>query len=276
MPDGPEVIVAATGTHQANERPGIEARGVTVRYGGLVAADGVNLRAPLGHITGLIGPNGAGKTTTFAACSGTVAPSEGSVHLFGKDVTRLPAQTRGQRGLGRTFQRMELFDSLTVADNVGLGLEAGLAGSLPWRHLFGLPGDAARIAERVADSLRRCGLTELADTPAGELSTGQGRLVELARVMAGNFRMLLLDEPSSGLDRAETGRFGAILRELVEQTGKGILIVEHDMSLVLNVCDYVYVLDFGKLIFEGTPAQIVASHEVQAAYLGAEDVKAGR
>ena len=265
----------AMSTHQENAEPGLEARGVTVRYGGLVAADRVTLQAPLGHITGLIGPNGAGKTTTFAACSGMVSPAEGSVHLFGEDVTTLPAQTRGQRGLGRTFQRMELFDSLTVADNVGLGLEAGLAGSAPWRHLIGGRGDAARIQARVEDSLRRCGLTHLADTPAGELSTGQGRLVELARVMAGNFRMLLLDEPSSGLDRTETARFGAILRELVDTTGKGILIVEHDMSLVLSTCDYIYVLDFGKLIFEGTPAEIVASHEVQAAYLGAEDVKAG-
>ena len=123
------------------------------------------------------------------------------------------------------------------------------------------------------ESLRRCGISDLADVTAGELSTGQGRLVELARVLAGDFRMLLLDEPSSGLDRAETARFGAILRDTVEATGCGILLVEHDMSLVLNVCDYVYVLDFGKLIFEGTPAEIVASSQVQAAYLGSADLE---
>ncbi|GAA0612306.1 hypothetical protein GCM10009547_12910 [Sporichthya brevicatena] len=254
--------------------PGLEARGVTVRYGGLVAADSVTLSAPLGRITGLIGPNGAGKTTTFSACSGTAPVSSGSVHLFGEEVTGVPPQIRGQRGLGRTFQRMELFDSLTVADNVGLGLEAGLAGSKPWRHLLGNKGDKARIVARVQESLRRCGIEDLAQVTAGELSTGQGRLVELARVLAGNFRMLLLDEPSSGLDRAETARFGAILRNTVAETGCGILLVEHDMSLVLNICDYVYVLDFGKLIFEGTPAQIVASQEVQAAYLGSADLEA--
>lgn len=253
--------------------PGLEARGVTVRYGGLVAADSVTLTAPLGRITGLIGPNGAGKTTTFSACSGTVPASSGTVHLFGADVTKVPAQARGQRGLGRTFQRMELFDSLTVADNVGLGLEAGLAGSRPWRHLLGSRGDKTRIAARVAESLRRCGISDLAEVTAGELSTGQGRLVELARVLAGNFKMLLLDEPSSGLDRAETARFGAILRDTVDATGCGILLVEHDMSLVLSVCDYVYVLDFGKLIFEGTPAEIVASQQVQAAYLGSAELE---
>jgi ABC-type branched-subunit amino acid transport system ATPase component len=253
---------------------GLEARGVTVRYGGLVAADSVSLRAPRGKVTGLIGPNGAGKTTTFAACSGLVAPSDGTVHLGGKDVTKLSAQARGQLGLGRTFQRMELFDSLSVRENVALGHEAGLAGSKPWRHLRASRSERARTNERVQEALRRCDLEALADTPAGDLSTGQGRLVELARVIAGDFTMLLLDEPSSGLDRGETQRFGAILRDLVAETGRGILIVEHDMSLVLTVCDYIYVLDFGKLIFQGTPSDVMASSEVQAAYLGSTELEA--
>jgi ABC-type branched-subunit amino acid transport system ATPase component len=257
------------------ERPGIETRGVTVRYGGLVAADSVQIEAPMGEITGLIGPNGAGKTTTFAACSGLVSPSEGTVHLFGQDVTKQSPQARGQMGLGRTFQRMELFDSLTVRENVALGYEAGLAGSKPWRHLRASKSERASTAERVEEALARCDLLELADVPAGDLSTGQGRLVELARVIAGDFTMLLLDEPSSGLDRTETIRFGAILRGLVEQTGTGILIVEHDMSLVLTVCDYIYVLDFGKLIFDGTPQDVMHSSEVQAAYLGSTELEAG-
>jgi len=254
--------------------PGLEARGVTVRYGGLVAADNVTLTAPMGKVTGLIGPNGAGKSTTFGACGGMVPPSAGTVHLFGEDVTGLSPQARGQRGLGRTFQRMELFDSLTVRENVALGMEAGLAGSRPWRHLRSTRTDRLRTAERVDSALRRCGLEELAETSAGDLSTGQGRLVELARVLAGDFTMLLLDEPSSGLDRAETERFGEILREVVA-TGTGILIVEHDMSLVLTICDHIYVLDFGKLIFEGIPADVMASHEVQAAYLGSTELQAG-
>lgn len=248
--------------------PGLEVDGVTVRYGGLVAADKVTLNAPLGRITGLIGPNGAGKTTTFAACSGLVRPNEGTVRLFGQDATSLSPQARAQRGLGRTFQRMELFDSLTVAENIGLGVEAKLAGSRPWRHLRSGRAAAAKVRTAANIAMDRCGLEDLADVAAGDLSTGQGRLVELARVLAGDFTMLLLDEPSSGLDRVETARFGAILRDLVDQVGTGILIVEHDMSLVLNICDYVYVLDFGKLVFEGTPADVVASPIVQAAYLG--------
>jgi ABC-type branched-subunit amino acid transport system ATPase component len=261
-------------TDRPLDPPGIETRGVTVRYGGLVAADAVTLTAPKGQVTGLIGPNGAGKTTTFAACSGLVAPSEGTVHLFGQDVTKQSSQGRGQMGLGRTFQRMELFDSLTVRENIALGYEAGLAGSKPWRHLRASRSERSRTAERVEEALRRCDLMELADTTASDLSTGQGRLVELARVIAGDFTMLLLDEPSSGLDRTETARFGEIIRALIKETGTGILIVEHDMSLVLTVCDYIYVLDFGKLIFEGTPADIMASSEVQAAYLGSSELEA--
>jgi ABC-type branched-subunit amino acid transport system ATPase component len=253
---------------------GLEVAGVTVRYGGLVAADNVTLNAPLGKITGLIGPNGAGKTTTFSACSGLVAPTEGSVHLFGHDVTKVPSQARGQMGLGRTFQRMELFDSLSVRENVGLGVEAGMAGSKPWRHIRASRSDRVVTAERVDEALARCDLTGLAEVSAGDLSTGQGRLVELARVIAGGFTMLLLDEPSSGLDRRETARFGEILRGLVEQTSTGILIVEHDMSLVLSICDYIYVLDFGKLIFAGTPADVQGSAEVQKAYLGSSELEA--
>ena len=247
---------------------GIEARGVTVKYGGLLAANRVSLTAPLGSITGLIGPNGAGKSTTFGACSGLVKPSEGRVLLLGQDVTDLSPQARAQRGLGRTFQRMELFESLTVAENVTVGIEAGLAGTRPWNHLRTRRRDAGHIGATVRETLARCGLSELAGELAGNLSTGLGRMVELARVIAGDFRVLLLDEPSSGLDRVETIRFGEILRELVTEMGVGILLVEHDMSLVLSVCDYVYVLDFGQMIFEGTPADVSASEKVQAAYLG--------
>src|SRR5437016_3557192 len=159
----------------------------------------MSLSAPLGKITGLIGPNGAGKTTTFNACSGLLRPTSGSVHLFGDDVTRLSPQRRAQRGLGRTFQRMELFDSLTVRDNVALGREAGLAGSAPWKHLRSSRADAAAVAEAVEDALEMCGIAALASARPADLSTGQRRLVELARCMAGGFKVMLLDEPSSGL-----------------------------------------------------------------------------
>ncbi|HVU72725.1 MAG TPA: ABC transporter ATP-binding protein [Mycobacteriales bacterium] len=252
---------------------GLQIQDVVVRYGGHIAVNKISLAAPVGRITGLIGPNGAGKTTTFNACSGLLRPTSGSVHLFGEDVTRMSPQRRAQRGLGRTFQRMELFDSLTVRDNVALGREAGLAGSAPWRHLRSSRADAAAVAEAVEDALEVCGITELASSRPADLSTGQRRLVELARCMAGGFKVMLLDEPSSGLDKAETVVFGRILRSLVETRNVGILIVEHDMSLVMSVCDYIHVLDFGEPIFEGTAAEVGASEVVRAAYLGSEAVE---
>jgi ABC-type branched-subunit amino acid transport system ATPase component len=252
---------------------GLRVDNLTVRFGGLLAVDQMSLRVPLGHLTGLIGPNGAGKTTTFNAITGLNKPTSGRIRLFGHDVTGMSPQARSQRGLGRTFQRMELFDSLTVRENVSLGKEAGLAGSNPLRHLRGARTDARRIRQATADALSMVGIEQLADTRPADLSTGQRRLVELARVIAGEFKILLLDEPSSGLDKRETERFGDILRHLVDQRGIGILCVEHDMALVMSVCDYVYVLDFGKPIFEGGTAEIANSPIVRAAYLGDDEVE---
>jgi len=224
---------------------GLRVSSLVVRYGGLLAVDRVSLEAPRGRVTGLIGPNGAGKTTLFNACSGLVRPSSGSVHLDGRDITRMSLARRPQLGLGRTFQRIELFDSLSVRQNVELGREGALAGSMPWRQLFGGRSDRHTVAAATAEALEVCGLESLADRPAGSLSTGNRRLVELARVLAGGYRMLLLDEPSSGLDDRESERFGAILTGVVRERDIGILLVEHHMELVLAVCDYLYVLDFG-------------------------------
>jgi ABC-type branched-subunit amino acid transport system ATPase component len=252
---------------------GLSIDSIVVRYGGHTAVDGISLQAGLGHITGLIGPNGAGKTTTFNACSGLLRPTSGRVRLFGEDVTDMSPQLRAQRGLGRTFQRMELFESLTVRDNVALGREARLAGSRPWRHLAGTRADATTVAAAVDKAMAICEITGFADRRCVDLSTGQRRLVELARCIAGGFRLMLLDEPSSGLDNAETERFGVILRSLVEEEGVGILLVEHDMSLVMSICDYIHVLDFGQAIFEGTPAEVGGSDIVRAAYLGDEAVQ---
>ena len=250
---------------------GVEVEGLTVRYGGKTAVDGLSLIAPLGRVTGLIGPNGAGKTTTFGAVSGLVPPSAGTVHLFGQDVSRRSAAARARLGLGRTFQRPEVCPSLTVIENVALGCEALAAGGNLWRQVVPRRNETARLRERAARALAACDITELAGTPVAALSVGQRRLVELARVHAGGYRMLLLDEPSSGLDPAETARFGAIVRDLVAESGVGVLLVEHDMRLVMEVCDYLYTLDFGQLIFSGTPAETQASAAVRAAYLGDDD-----
>jgi ABC-type branched-subunit amino acid transport system ATPase component len=253
---------------------GLEIRGLSVRFGGLLAVDNLSLSAPVGEITGLIGPNGAGKTTTFNACTGLVRPTAGSVHLLGVDVTHAPPQTRAQHGLGRTFQRMELFDSLLVRENVALGKEAGLAGSRPWRHLRSTRPTAAAVRDAAQQAMERCGISGLAARRPADLSTGQRRLVELARCMAGGFKVMLLDEPSSGLDKAETAEFASILRSLVDHQGVAILIVEHDMSLVLGICDHIQVLDFGRPVFAGTARQVAASDVVRAAYLGSEAVEA--
>ncbi|MGH9281511.1 MAG: ABC transporter ATP-binding protein [Acidimicrobiales bacterium] len=254
---------------------GLEVRDLCVRYGGNVAVDGVSLSAPLGRLTGLIGPNGAGKTTTFNACSGLLRPASGHVLLFDHDVTRLGPAARARRGLGRTFQRMELFTSMTVAENVLLGREAGYGGSNPLRQFVATRHQRAAMRVATEEALEVCGISHLAGEPVEVLSTGQRRLVELARALAGDFRMLLLDEVSSGLDHSESEHLGRILRRLVDDRGIGILLVEHDMVLVMAVCDYLYVLDFGKPIFEGTVAEVQASPMVRAAYLGSEEVEAG-
>jgi len=252
----------------------LDVSGLTIRFGGLVAVEGLDIRAPTGRITGLIGPNGAGKTTTFNACSGLVSPTGGKIRLDDRDITSAGPARRAQRGIGRTFQQMQLFDSLTVRENVALGAEALLAGSNPLRHMFGRRSDGRKLRTATEHALTICGIEDLAQTPVGALSTGHRRLVELARCLAGSFRILLLDEPSSGLDRTETARFARILERVVRERQVGVLIVEHDMSLVMDVCEYIYVLDFGRLIFEGTPQQVAGAPVVQAAYLGDESVEA--
>ncbi|HEX3611115.1 MAG TPA: ATP-binding cassette domain-containing protein [Sporichthyaceae bacterium] len=249
---------------------GLAVEGIVVKFGGLVAVDGQTLAAPRGRITGLIGPNGAGKTTTFNACTGLVRPAAGTVHLFGEDITHAAPQARARKGLGRTFQRMELFDTLTVAENVALGKEASLAGRNPFKHLRATATQAANLRRLSRDAMEQCGIGHLAQRRPADLSTGQRRLVELARCLAGEFPVMLLDEPSSGLDRQETEVFGQILTTVVADRNVAILIVEHDMALVMSTCNYIHVLDFGKPIFEGTAREVAASAVVRAAYLGSD------
>ncbi len=251
--------------------PALEVRGLSVRFGGLQAVDGVSLHAERGAVTGLIGPNGAGKTTIFNVCSGLIRPSAGTVVLHEAEATKMAPAERARRGLGRTFQRAQLFDSLTVRQNVQLGREASMAGGNPLTQLLSGPQRWAEVQARGEEALALVGIEGLAGQQAGLLTTGQRRLVELARVLAGPFDVLLLDEPSSGLDVAESRHFGDIVREVVRRRGVTVLIIEHDMTLVRQVCSTVYVLDFGRLIFEGTTEQMLASQEVRRAYLGATE-----
>jgi ABC-type branched-subunit amino acid transport system ATPase component/branched-subunit amino acid ABC-type transport system permease component len=256
------------------EDGGLEVQHLTVRYGGVVAVDNASLRAPCGAITGLIGPNGAGKTTTFNACSGLLNPTSGHVRLHDHDITNASPAVRARRGLGRTFQRVQLFESLDVRTNIELARECAVAGGNPARQIIPRRRDARVVRDATLEAIELTGIGSFVDSPVSSLSTGQRRLVELARVLTGPFDMILLDEPSSGLDHAETEHFGAILRHVVAVRGLGILLVEHDMSLVQQVCDRVYVLDFGRMLFEGTASEMLGSEVVRAAYLGSEGVEA--
>jgi ABC-type branched-subunit amino acid transport system ATPase component/branched-subunit amino acid ABC-type transport system permease component len=248
----------------------LEIRDVSVVFGGVRAVDNVSLAAHGASVTGLIGPNGAGKTTTFNVASGLIRPAGGKVIFDGHDITSLGTARRARLGLGRTFQQTELFLSLSVQQNVVLGHEASIAGANPITQLVSTPSGRRASMAAVDQALELCGLSDLRNVPAAELSTGQRRMTELARCLAGPARALLLDEPSAGLDSAETMAFGQVLRRIAADRSMCILLVEHDMDLVMRVCDDVYVLDFGELIFHGVPAEVQSSPVVQAAYLGEE------
>jgi branched-chain amino acid transport system ATP-binding protein len=251
----------------------LEIRDITVDYGGLRALDDVSLRVDPGATVGLIGPNGAGKTTLFDCALGLVEPASGHVMLFGQDVTQWPVHRRARLGVSRTFQRLELFGSLTVVENVIVALEAvssvgGLANELLRRPAS---IDVRRRAEgRAAELLELVKLTEHAAARAADLPMGLARVLEIARALATDPRLLLLDEPSSGLNEEETEQLAAILEELQQSSDLTLLVVEHDMSFVMSLSDKVYVLDFGRMIAEGSPAQIQSDPLVLAAYLGEE------
>ena len=235
---------------------------VTVTFGGVRAVSDVDLEAPAGQITGLIGPNGAGKTTLFNVVTGLQKPVRGRVMLDGSEVTSLGPKARARRGLGRTFQRLEIFGSLTAMDNVLVAVEN-----------CGVHGRAARRA--ALDLLERVGIgEELAGRQADVLPTGTARLVELARALACTPKLLLLDEPFSGLDTNESSQLGDLLEHLSGQ-GLAILLVEHDMEMVMRLCQTIHVLNFGSIIATGSPADIKENAEVQAAYLGAPIAAAG-
>jgi branched-chain amino acid transport system ATP-binding protein len=237
--------------------PLLEVRDVVVRFGGVTAVDEASLTAESGRITGLIGPNGAGKTTLFNVITGLQSPTSGQVLLEGRTITRTAVHRRARLGIGRTFQRLEGFGSLSVRDNVRAAAEI---------HL-GVRGGLRPVGSLADELLERVGIAEYADERADAIPTGPARLVELARALATEPRLLLLDEPSSGLDESETQDFGALLKDLVAE-GCGIVMVEHDMDLVMGVCDHIHVLDFGRVIAAGTPAQVQRDARVQEAYLG--------
>ena len=222
----------------------------------------MSLHVPPGQIVGLIGPNGAGKTTMFNVLTGLQPALSGHVVYEGRDISGWPPHRRGRAGIARTFQRLALFTRMTVHDNLVASWESSHRGGVLGR------GRSQR-RQKVQEVMDLLALGPLADRLAGELSTGQGRMVELGRALCTDAHLLLLDEPGSGLDATETAAFSRILRTITSaERPPAVLLVEHDMALVMDVCCELTVLDFGKVIAGGTPAEIRTNELVRAAYLG--------
>jgi branched-chain amino acid transport system ATP-binding protein len=247
----------------------LEVQGITQRFGGVTALDDVSFQVRKGEITGIIGPNGAGKTTLFNIVTGIYTPTDGTVHLEGRNVTRHAPERLAPLGLVRTFQNIELFGKMTVLENVMVGLHtkgrSGILASalrLPWQI-----AEEKRLRERASHWLEFTGITDLAPAEAGSLPFGKGRLLEIARAMALEPKLILMDEPAAGLNSRETLELSRLIRK-IRESGVTVALVEHDMELVMDICDAIVVLNLGRKLAEGTPREIQENPEVIAAYLG--------
>ena len=249
----------------------LELRDVEVRFGGIVAIDGVTLHAAPAEVLGIIGPNGAGKTTLFDVITGVRAPVAGQVTLDGRDVTRASATRRSQLGMRRTFQRVQTFGWLTVEDNVLAALEWRGGGGGFLADTVGWPGRRRRERDRraqVAIALERCGLTKVKDELAASLPIGISRMVELARAIVDEPSVVLMDEPASGLDDIEIDRLGRLIQEVRDETGCAVLLVEHNAGFVMDLTDRIVVLDQGRVLSTVTPEVVQQDPRVREAYLG--------
>jgi branched-chain amino acid transport system ATP-binding protein len=247
----------------------LEVNGITKSFGGFVAVRDATLTAEPGEVTSLIGPNGAGKTTLFHSISGIAPPDSGQVRLGGRDLKGMTPDRRARAGMARTFQILELFGGLSVFENLQVAAE-GRSTNRIVRDLFSLRHpDNPEIRAQVEKNLDLVGIAHLANRPAGSLPTGLSRLVELARALCTDPKVLLLDEPASGLSGSETDQLHEVLSSLAD-LGMTILLVEHDIELVMSLSARIFVLDFGQMIAQGTPEEVRADAAVRAAYLGTD------
>jgi branched-chain amino acid transport system ATP-binding protein len=252
----------------------LRARGVRKRFAGIVALGGIDVDVDEGERIGLIGPNGAGKTTLFNCLLGVLRCDGGTVELAGEDVTRLPVHQRARRGIGRTFQRIELFPDSTVRDHLLIADRVQRRSGRLWKDLVGLGRPRPDEIARCDEVLELLGMGDLADAPIERLTLGQGRLVEVGRALMTQPKLLLLDEPSSGLDRHETAALAETLRAVQDERGFAILLVEHDIELVSSFTTRCYLLDFGRMLLDGPTATVMASDAMRHAYLGDLEVPA--
>ena len=253
----------------------LDIQGVTVRFGGLTALDDVSLTAAARQVTGIIGPNGAGKTTLLNVLCGFVRPDSGRISFDGRELTRLRPHRLAKLGIARTLQGVGLFTGLSVLENVMVGATP-LARARFWDALLALPrsdSDERRLRERAMQALDRVGAARFADSMPAQLAHGPRKRVALARALVSEPRMLLLDEPASGLDENELPELGDLISKLAREST--VVVIEHRMDLMMSVCNTICVLDFGRLIATGSPAEVRADPAVTAAYLGA-DVDGGR
>jgi branched-chain amino acid transport system ATP-binding protein len=253
----------------------LEVRGVSVRFGGLTALDAVSLAAAPGEVVGVIGPNGAGKTTLLNVLCGFIQPDEGQVLIDGRRYHHLRPHQLAGLGIARTLQGVGLFERLSAIENVMTGANCRATAGF-WSALLGLPRssrDERRLRQEAGQALDRVGASAVADALPGELPYGMRKKITLARALAARPKVLLLDEPASGLAEDELAELGELIRELATETS--LVIVEHHMDLMMSVCDLLVVLDFGKVISRGSPQEIQADPAVTAAYLGASGPQDG-